>query len=463
MKLRNHKCRLSLIGLPLLACAAVSPVYAIDFSSNALYRYQTTDNIDRVAESEGETDGATHEIIGEFSGSTRAQNLDLDFDLSLGLSEGNGIESVQNSDIRASLYALFNLRPGQISWLLADYAVEQGNDLAQLADRDERFLTNYFITGPSTSWRITPVDTLNVDLFYLLGDQEDDPEQTRQLALRTDWSHRFSRTNTMGLHFENTDISFKESDDEFGIQNIFARYTYAQGKTLLDVDVGRSSSTDFEPVDNSETSRDEDLFRIGFSRQMSRSTAMTLSGSQKFTDETFSTVRDLQANLDAGLNTGLGPFYEKRFALGVNRGGNIWNAGLELSNTNLEFVDETSQEDDRAETRATFDLGYALTSVWGLRLTTGLADIKYDNVVRQDDEVNYSIGVSYQISAAWGTSLDAFFDSIESNRPNDETGIQEDVVIDERGISFGLYWQPITKLTRLREKFQSQGIENVLK
>lgn len=465
MATRKTLQKLGLMAMPILGGLVCSPVYAIDYGASVLYTYESSDNIDRVADSAGPADGSRNSIVGSLSASSRARLLDLDMDLSLTVSEDDGETSVTETDARGGLYALYNIRPGQISWLLADYLVQQGEDLEALSNEDERFRANYFVTGPSTHWRITSVDSINLDLFYMLADEEGNSEQTRQTALQTDWSHRFSRQHAMGIHFENTDIDFKESDDEFSIVNTFARYSYIQGKTRFNLDAGQSSSTDKstdEDGDTTETTSDQDLFRIGLSRQMSRELSLDFDASQVFTDETMSTIRDLQADLSNGLNTGTGPFYEKRIALGLLRGGNIWNAGLSVSDTAIEFVDAESEVDDRSTKGLSLELGYSLSSVWGLNARASLADIQYDNIDRQDDELNYSLGVSYQFAVAWGAALDASFSSVDSNRPNDQTGIQEDVLIEENNLALSIYWQPQTRLSRLREKYERKQIENVL-
>lgn len=465
MTMREKLHKFGLMAMPILGGAVCTPVYAIDYGASMLYRYEASDNIDRVVDTASPEDGTRHSVVGNLSASTRARLLDMDLDLTLTVSEDDGVNGETSTDARGGLYALYNIRPGQISWLLADYIVQQGDDLEALSNEDERFRANYFVTGPATRWRVTPVDSVNLDLFYMLADEEGETEQTRQLAFQSEWSHRFSRQHAMGIHFENSDIDFKESDDEFGIVNTFGRYSYTQGKTRFNIDAGQSSSTD-ESADvvgvTTKTTTDEDLFRIGLSRQMSRELSLNFNGSQVFTDETMSTIRDLQSNLSSGLNTGTGPFYEKRVALGLVRGGNIWNAGLNLSNTAIEFVDVESQVDDRETQRLSLELGYSLSSVWGLRASASQADIGYDNVNRNDDEINYGLGLSYQFAVAWGVALDANFSSIDSNRPNETTNIQEDVLIEENSTSLSIYWQPQTRLSRLREKYERKQIENVL-
>ena len=465
MTIRKKLHKLGLMAVPLLGSAICTPVYAIDFGASMLYRYEASDNIDRLAESDSPEDGTGHSVVGTLSASTRSRQLDMDLDLTLTVSEDDGINGDTSTDARGGLYALYNIRPGQISWLLADYIVQQGDDLEALSNENERFRANYFVTGPATRWRVTPVDSINLDLFYMLADEEGQTEQTRQLAFKSEWSHRFSRQHAMGIHFENSDIDFKESDDEFSIVNTYGRYSYTQGKTRFNVDAGQSSSID-ESTDavgvTTKATTDENLFRIGLSRQMSRELSLNFNGSQVFTDETMSTIRDLQSNLSTGLNTGTGPFYEKRVALGMVRGDNIWNAGLNLSNTAIEFVDVESQLDDRETQRLSLELGYSLSSVWGLRASASQADIQYDNVNRNDDERNYGFGVSYQFAAAWGVALDTGFSSVDSNRPNEITGLQEDVLIEENSTALSIFWQPQTRLLRLREKYERKQVENVL-
>lgn len=465
MTIRKKLHKFGLMAMPILGSVVCTPVFAIDYGASMLYRYEASDNIDRVTDTASPEDGTRHSVVGSLSASTRARLLDMDLDLTLTVSEDDGINGETSTDARGGLYALYNIRPGQVSWLLADYIVQQGDDLEALSNEDERFRANYFVTGPATRWRVTPVDSINLDLFYMLADEEGETEQTRQLAFQSEWSHRFSRQHAMGIHFENSDIDFKESDDEFGIVNTFGRYSYTQGKTRFNIDAGQSSSSD-ESTDatgvTTKTTTDEDLFRIGLSRQMSRELSLNFNGSQVFTDETMSTIRDLQSNLNSGLNTGIGPFYEKRVALGLVRGGNIWNAGLNLSNTAIEFVDTDSQVDDRETQRLSLELGYSLSSVWGLRASASQADIEYDNVNRNDDELSYGVGVSYQFAVAWGISLDADFSSIDSNRPNEVTSTQENVLVEENSTALSIYWQPQTKLSRLREKYERKQIENVL-
>lgn len=473
MKSGKNLRRLGLMALPLLGSSVAAPAFAIDFGTDLLYSYESSDNIDRAEDSAAVApqDGIRQSIFGTLSASTRSQQLDMDMDLSLGVTKSvrddeTAVTTVdtddESADASLALYALFNLRPGQISWLFADYAVQQGDDLAELSDRDERTLSNFFVTGPSTKWRVTPVDTFNLDLFYLLADEEGDPEQTRQLNLQADWSHRFSRRHSAGLHVEQSDISYKESDDKFGITNVYARYSYEQGKTLLDFDAGTSSSTDEDASDNSKTTTDETLLRLGLTRQMSREMEITFDASQVFNDETLSTIRDLQSNLDSGLDVGVGPFYEKRVALGVNRGDDIWNAGLSLSNSAMEFTDDESQVDDRTTQRASLEMGYALNRLWGLRAVAARAEIDYDNIVRTDEETDFGFGVSYQFAVSWGASLDWEHSLIDSNRPNALTAVQEDVSIEENSVTFSVYWQPQTKLARLRQKYERLQIENVL-
>jgi len=472
MKSRNKLRRLRLIALPLLGCSLSAPSYAVEYGLDLLYSYESSDNIDRVEDTAAVAaeDGSRHVLLGGLRASTRAQWLDMDLDLTLGVSksDSNGDSATisdgdtTETDARGSLYALFNLRPGQISWLLADYIVQQGDDLEGLANEEDRFTSNYFVTGPSTTWRISPVDTINMDLFYLLADEEGESEQTRQLNLQSDWSHRFSRRHAAGLHFDNAEISYKDSDDKFRIVNIYGRYSYVQGKTLLDFDVGTSSSTDEDAADDTKTTSDESLLRLGISREMSRVLSLSFNASQIYNDETMSTIRDLQSNLSGDLNTGIGPFYEKRVALGLDRGDDIWNAGLSLSNTAIEFVDEDSVNDDRTTQRASLQMDYNLNSLWGLRATASLADIDYDNIDRTDQETDYSLGLSYQFAVSWGASLSASHSLIDINRPNEITALQEDVEVEENTVSFSLYWQPQTKLTQMREKYESTQIENVL-
>lgn len=454
---------LPLLAAPLLFAAAGS-AQAIDFGAELLMRHETTDNVDRVDVNAQPKDGKRQEIVGSLSGSTRARLLDMDFDLSLGYSTSDSEIDDTATDMRGGLYALFNLRPGQISWLLADYVLQQGEDLAALSNTEDRYLANYFVTGPSTHWRVSPVDTLNADLFYLLADEEGEDEQTRQLTLQTDWSHRFSRKHALGLHFENSDISFKESADTFNLVNTFARYSYIQGKTLFNIDAGESRSEE-EALDGGATTvtkTDESLFRFSLSRQMSRELSLSLEGSRAFTDETMSTLRDLQANLNAGIDTGSGPFYEKRVALGVNRGGDVWNGGLRVSNTSMEFID--SGEDDRDVERVSLELGYSLSPRWGLSFRSAIAEVDYDNVQRLDNELSYSAGVSYLITATWGAALEAGFSEIDSDRPDSITpALQINELIEENELSLSVYWQPQTKLSRMRQKYERKQIENVLK
>lgn len=448
---------LPLLVAPLLVVSTGS-AQAIDFGAGLLIKHETTDNVDRVDVGANPQDGSRQEIIGTVSGSTRAQLLDMDFDLSLGYSTSDSEIDDASTDLRGGMYALFNLRPGQISWLLADYVLQQGEDLAALANTEDRYLGNYFVTGPSTHWRVSPVDTFNADLFYLLADEEGDDEQTRQLTLQTDWSHRFSRKHALGLHFENSDITFKESSDKFNLVNTFARYNYIQGKTLFNIDAGESRSEEEVLEDGSATvtKTDESLFRFALSRQMSRELSLTFEGSRAFTDETMSTLRDLQANLSAGVDTGSGPFYEKRVALGMNRGGDVWNGGLRVSNTDMEFVD--TGEEDRAVERLSLELGYSLSGRWGLSMRTAVAEIDYQNIERLDKEISYGAGVSYQLTATWGAALEAGFSEVDSERSD-----EDDELIKENELSLSVYWQPQTKLSRMREKYERKQIENVLK
>ncbi|MGB0866741.1 MAG: hypothetical protein ACPGSC_09545 [Granulosicoccaceae bacterium] len=467
MATRQYKPRFYRLALPLLSSIVCSTAYAVDFGTSVIYQYESSDNIDRVDQNAEPDDGSRHSVEASLNASTRATQLDMDFDLNLLFSEDSGADGDSTStDARGGIYALYNIRPGQISWLFADYVVQQGEDLESLSNADERFLANYFVTGPSTSWRITPVDSINLDLFYLLADEESSDEQTRQLALQTDWSHRFSRQHTVGLHFDRSDITYKETDDEFSIVNTYGRYGYEQGKMRFNLDVGKSS-TDEESADaisgnTVASTTDEDLFRVGFTRQMSRELSLNFGASQVFTDETFSTIRDLQSNLSNGVSTGSGPFYEKRVALGINRGDSIWNATLNVSNTDVEFVDDVSQIDDRGTQQLSLELGYSLSSRWGLRASVGQSEIDYSNIDRFDEELDYSFGASYQVAVSWGIALDASYSMVESNRPNDTTGTQEQVDIEENNVSLSIIWSPQTKLSRLREKYERKQIENVL-
>ena len=416
----------------------VVPASALNAGYALGYAATYSDNLARSDEQVPAVDGVRHALDGEVKAFHLGPKLDLDVNLSFNYETTQDAEVDDDFGAYGGLYALWHFVPKQFSWLTANYLSQTSDSLRNFRDPESRSQNNYFITGPVTSLRLTPVDTLGLSLFYIdVYREQDDRDQTRYLG-RMNWGHQFSRSRSLALHVDHLQANFDDDADTFSVDNVFARYSLLRGNRQVHLDLGASQYSPDDAVEaDSERST---LARVNIRQQLTRTANLSVRASQEYADGTQLEIGDAQSDLVDNLSVSRGVFLQRSFDATLRNRGSSWQNALGVRWRTLDFQ---NTDEDRDGVTLLASVSVAVGDIDAVTLDATVEQDDYSIRDRQDRELDVALGWRRYLTRRWRAGVTLRHQQLESR------GQQVEPDFSENSVTFAIRWQPSARFQAL--------------
>lgn len=265
-----------------LAATAVSAGFAasamagnFDWQVNAGGAH--SDNVTRVADNEVEEDIANAGLRFSFDEQTRKLKADLvgNFDYQKFLDDTYDDEVVGNfvGNLEISFV------PDRFSWSVADnFGQVLADPLLPSTPLNSENI-NFFATGPDVTFAFGSQNRLRLAGRYQLTDYEDSPFDSTTTLGEIGFARVLSSVNTLSLNARVQQVDFDTDDfgSDYDQTDAFVRYEANGARTSIRADVGYTELKRDAGEDS-----DGELLRLDASRQISRSSRLSLVAGREF-------------------------------------------------------------------------------------------------------------------------------------------------------------------------------------
>jgi putative beta-barrel porin BBP2 len=180
----------------------------------------------------------------------------------------------------ADANVILNLVPERFLWSFQDSFGQARNDPFQPISPENRESINTFSTGPEVRFRFGSLMQARLHGFYSAVSYEDSPLDAQRAGGGVSFERVLSEGNFIGLNFvaDHSDLEDPDATD-FSRQSASLSYSLESGRTTLAVQAGYTKL-----IFNDAPNDDGPLFDLTLTRELTRSTTLTLTASDSFTD-----------------------------------------------------------------------------------------------------------------------------------------------------------------------------------
>ncbi|MGH8602295.1 MAG: outer membrane beta-barrel protein [Gammaproteobacteria bacterium] len=322
--------------------------------------------------------------------------------------------------------ATWFVRPGSMAWQFEDYYTQLAVDSTQPGTPNNVQGTNVFQTGPDFAFRLGTQDSIDVELRYGNYYYADSALGNQRYSGLLQWSHLLTPNLNFSVDLLGTSVDYDDdlAARDFNRYDLFWRGEATRGWNVFYLDAG---VTRIEPTDREEFTG---FFAdVAWNRVISSVSQITLSLGANYTD-TGRDIRQGAAVAAAGFGGGLlGAPAVPGVGLGATGGG-----GTVLANTfvtNEIFYSEhadlayfytdaplggslrvSGRKDefegtvpDREFYGTLLNLRYNLTATLQTLLFFEYTRTKYEQIERQDDDIDVRLTLDYLMSPKWTLNI----------------------------------------------------------
>lgn len=316
-------------------------------------------------------------------------------------------------------FADFTLIDERLTWNIQDDYGQVLRDAFIPSRPDNREDVNFFSTGPRLTMPLSSRNNLNVDLDYSLvtfaNRPFDNDRKSAQLALVRQVRENIAVSLTvMG---ERTSFDQVTVTDDFDRYEAYLGYDGTHGRNTYSLELGHTE------VDVQGETSNGMLASIGWTRQMSSVSTLTLTGGSRFSDQgnIFRLYQDfsrLPGATTGDLNNQSQPFRNDYAHVAYNYERNRNTLDLRVG-WNAEVFDE-QPEFDRDAVSADLFLGRDLSRRFFLNL-----DVRYDkrdfaDVNRSDTDIFAGLSIGYRLNAAFNVRVQLSRVDRDSDQPGND-------------------------------------------
>jgi|GEM_PF-2759989 len=483
MLMINRRAYFSVAATSVALSFAINPLTtmanAVEYGSSVLMSYSVNGNANSVTD-DSDVDAERGSSAGlqlNLNASSRTAEFLMDADFSLDVEQQDYGTKSNSVELNGGAAGLYQIIPNNIAWYGANYITQESESVSGVGDSDDRSLVNFFATGPVTTWRLTPIDSLHLDAIAMLADTDGTSEQQRVFTLQSGFDHRLSKLSSLAVHADKSQVSFSESDVVFDILNAYGQYSYNQGLTFLELDFGRTESRLDKGDASEEIQSSGPLYRFQLRRQMTRFKSLNLNGYYFITDDTTGSIKDLQSNGGGTITDTKGAYWKKGGGVNFTHSASAWDASVLATSKLVEYLDPATASEDFKYDRLALRVNYDISALWKLDFNSSYAILDYQNqrsdrrrpnqeapvdFLRNDEVAELSLGVNYQFAEAWSFSSAAYYSMTDSTFDYVD-GTSDQQRATEPSISLSVEWEPKTRLKSFRKRYRNDNLDNVLK
>jgi hypothetical protein len=297
----------------------------------------------------------------------------------------------------------FTLIDERLTWMVRNNFGQQTIDPLSAANPGNREDVNFFTTGPNLSLLTGSRNFVDIDLRYssVSFEERDTDNERTSAALRIGRDIRRSATLSLNATTERVEFDNDGASPDFDRHEGFVRYEVAGGRNVVGIDLG------YTEIDVDGETSDGVLARIDWSREVSPSTTIGISGGTSFSDQSdiFRFNQDTTSDLrDTGDDVSSAePFTSNFFRLSHSLDRDRLSVSIALSWRQEDY--KSGPPIDRNVTEATLDVrrDIARSVFAGFSFRYQRRDFKYLEIV--DDNTTYSAELGYRFGPSSSASL----------------------------------------------------------
>jgi len=363
----------------------------------------TSDNIRRVPTGEESetilTTGVDLALLRDEGKLHADVNIDLSYFDYRDSSYDGEVTGMANADLR------FLFLPGRFEWSLTDSFGQSQLDPFSAVTPDNRENVNYLSTGPDLTMRLGPAGTLTLFGRFSATQFEESGFDDERLLGGVSLGRELSARSRLSLNatVERVEFDDQTAGSDYDRQSAFLRYDVEGARTTIGAEAG------YTEIHDSGVTNSSPLFGLDISRNVSARSTLTLRGGIRSSDAA-TALRD--GNVTGGGIPGrpgqisTTDTFETRHA----------TVGWRISSQRTGFELSAGHEEDRYDSATLLDrerksyrasASRQITPRFNVRISASLLSTDYGAAGQDDDETQYGIFFSWNVSRRLYIHLDA--------------------------------------------------------
>jgi hypothetical protein len=320
---------------------------------------------------------------------------------------------------RSELQGRFAWRiiPRGLEWRVEAIRTEEQSDIAEPPTPDNLERVDVLWTGPEATFRLTPVDEIQIGARYGWIDYEDQTADSERRQGHARWIHRLSPHSSLSANYDALSVEYEEGSafGDFDQDDLYLSYLRETEVSTFQVD-GGTSRIQREGRDDVQGY----LAAARVRRDINSTTAAWVSATHRYTD---SGARLLTAS-DApawealpAVAAGDDVLFEERYAVALEK--DLGSAELALNAYHVNEDFEASLLDRRTQS-GSIQLGYALSQLTSASLRVTYTEQDYLIIDRRDEDRTARLRLERLLSPRWTLSAEATHYQHRTSVPGDD-------------------------------------------
>jgi len=301
---------------------------------------------------------------------------------------------------------LWNISKQRFSWTFEDYLDQSAIDSTSASTPFNQQDTNVFLTGPDVTFRLGPVQRIELLARYLDFYYENTDADNNRYGVLARWIRQPNAVSTYGLNVDAADIRYKDplNNEDYTRYDAFVSIEKKLSTYDLDIKLGYTEiERDFSE------NLDDFLAQARLNYRINSKSSINLSAISEYTDSSRNFLlsrasREGVRSFNTQINGSV--FYLQQAFAGYTWSDHINVVNIEYS-INTDEYDAVNSDLDRKVQNYRLGINRAITGHLSVSFDAQLGDSEYSGLSRKDEDTSVGLAFSYRMSRSLSLQLGA--------------------------------------------------------